>query len=81
MDAAASHLYVTDKDSNTVIGYAIATNGVPSILATAKTDSSPAGMTIDQSGKFLYVASYGAGSINGFTFAANGAADSVDHGL
>ena len=73
VDAPASHLYVTDKDSNTVIGYAIAANGVPSILATARTDSSPAGMTIDLSGKFLYVASYGAGSINGFTFAANGA--------
>jgi 6-phosphogluconolactonase len=73
VDSAASHLYVTDKDSNTVIGYTISANGVPSILATAKTDSSPAGMTIDLSGKFLYVASYGAGSINGFTFAANGA--------
>lgn len=73
VDAAANHLYVTDKDSNAVIGYTIAANGVPSVIGTARTDSSPAGMTIDLSGKYLYVASYGAGSINGFTFAANGA--------
>jgi 6-phosphogluconolactonase len=73
IDAAASHLYVTDQASNAVMGYSIAANGVPSLIATAKTDSSPAGMTIDMSGKYLYVASYGAGSINGYTFAASGA--------
>ena len=73
VDAAASHLYITDQASSGVLGYAIAANGVPGLIASATTDSTPGGMTIDMSGKYLYVASYGAGSINGFTFAANGA--------
>lgn len=73
VDAAASHLYVTDQAASVVMGYSIAGNGVPSLIATAKTGSSPAGMTIDLSGKYLYVASYGAGSINGFTFNSVGA--------
>ena len=73
VDAAASHLYVTDSASNAVMGYTIAANGVPSLIATAKTDSSPAGMTIDMSGKYLYVASYSGGSINGYTFNSAGA--------
>lgn len=73
VDAAASHLYITDQASNAVLGYSIAANGVPSLIATVKTDSSPAGMTIDMSGKYLYVANYGGGSISGYTFAANGA--------
>lgn len=73
VDAAASHLYVTDQASNAVLGYSIAASGVPSLIATAQTNSSPAGMTIDMSGKYLYVANYGGGSISGYTFAANGA--------
>lgn len=73
VDAAASHLYITDQAANIVLGYTIGANGVPSFIGSARTDSSPAGMTIDSSGKYLYVASYGAGSVNGFTFATNGA--------
>jgi 6-phosphogluconolactonase (cycloisomerase 2 family) len=73
VDAAGSHLYVTDQASNAVLGYSIAANGVPSLIATAQTNSSPGGMTIDMSGKYLYVANYGGGSISGYTFAANGA--------
>jgi 6-phosphogluconolactonase len=73
VDAAASHLYITDQGSNDLLGYSIAANGVPSLIATANTGSSPAGMTIDMSGKFLFVANFGGGSISGYTFAANGA--------
>jgi 6-phosphogluconolactonase (cycloisomerase 2 family) len=73
VDAAASHLYITDQATSAVLGYSITANGVPGLIGSARTDSSPAGMTIDMSGKYLYVASNGAGSINGFTFAANGA--------
>lgn len=72
VDAAGSHLYVTDQVSNQVIGYSIAANGVPSQVGTAQTGGSPAGMTIDSSGKYLYVASYTDGAVNGFTFGANG---------
>lgn len=71
-DAAATHLYVTDQTTNVVRGYSIATNGVPTLIATAKTGGSPAGMTIDSSGKYLYVASYTDGAINGYTFGSSG---------
>lgn len=73
VDSSGSHLYVTDSVSNVVMGYSIASNGVPSLLGSAATGSLPGGMTIDSSGKFLYVASYTDGAINGYTFAANGA--------
>lgn len=72
-DAGGSHIYVTDKTANTVMGYSIAANGVPTLIATVKTGAQPGGMTIDQSGKYFYVASYGDGSINGYTFDGSGA--------
>ncbi|MDE1175982.1 MAG: beta-propeller fold lactonase family protein [Edaphobacter sp.] len=73
VDAAGSHLYVTDKTSNTVLGYSIASNGVPSLIGSATTGNQPAGMTIDSTGKYLYVASYADGAVNGYTFSSNGA--------
>lgn len=73
-DANGQHLYVTDSVANQVVGYAIATNGVPSVLAngTATTDAMPVGLTIDYTGKFLYVVNYLGGSIDGFSFGASG---------
>jgi 6-phosphogluconolactonase (cycloisomerase 2 family) len=71
-DAAASHLYITDQGSNTVLAYNIAATGVPTLFASVKTGNLPLGMTIDSSGKFFYVASYTDGSINGYTFGASG---------
>jgi 6-phosphogluconolactonase (cycloisomerase 2 family) len=71
-DAAATHLYVTDQTANIVMGYSIASTGVPTLIASAKSGGSPAGMTIDSSGKYLYVASYTDGSVNGYTFGASG---------
>ena len=71
-DASGSHLYVTDQVGNQVIGYSIASNGVPSQIGSAKTDAQPAGMSIDPSGKYLYAVTFTGGSINGFTFGSNG---------
>jgi 6-phosphogluconolactonase (cycloisomerase 2 family) len=71
-DTSGNHLYVTDQAANAVMGYSIASSGVPNLVASANTDSAPAGMTIDGSGKFLYVASSGAGAVNGFTFGSSG---------
>jgi 6-phosphogluconolactonase len=70
---SSSHLYVTDSTLNNVMGYSIGADGTPTLIGTASTDSAPMGMTIDATGKYLYVAANGAGAINGFTFAANGA--------
>ena len=71
-DSTGAHLYVTDKSANNVMGYSIASNGVPTLLATVKTGALPTGMTIDSSGKFLYVASYTDGAINGYTLGSDG---------
>lgn len=71
-DASGSHLYVTDQVNNQVIGYSIASNGVPSQVGSAKTEAAPAGMSIDPSGKYLYAVTFTGGSIDGFTFGPNG---------
>ena len=71
-DSSGSHLYVTDQAGSQVIGYSLASNGVPSQIGSAKSDASPAGMSFDTSGKFLYAASFSGGSVNGFTLGPNG---------
>lgn len=71
-DSSGSHLYISDGAANNVMGYTIASTGLPNLIATVATDTAPAGMTIDGSGKFLYVASAGAGAINGYTLGGNG---------
>lgn len=73
-DASATHLYVTDQTANTITGYSVAANGVPSLLSngTAKTDAGPMGMSFDLSGKYLYVANFTGGTVSGFTLGSNG---------
>lgn len=73
LDSAGTHLYVTDRTANNLLGYSVGSNGVPSLISTVKAGGQPGGMTIDSSGKYLYVASYIDGAINGYTFASNGA--------
>lgn len=72
VDSTGAHLYVTDQGANAVIGYSIASNGVPSQVGSAVTDSVPTGMTLDQSGKYLYLASSGGGAINSYTLGSSG---------
>ena len=73
-DPSSNHLYVTDQASNQLLGYSIASNGVPSLLAngTVPTDTDPVGITIDVTGKFLFVVNYTGGTIGGYTFGPNG---------
>ena len=42
------------------------------IIGIAPTGATPAGMAIDYSGKYLYVANTTAGTIGGYTFGTNG---------
>lgn len=72
VDSTGSHLYITDQTANTIMGYSVASTGVPSLVGSASTDSAPTGIVIDRTGKYLYVASNGAGAINGYTFGSNG---------
>ena len=71
---SATHLYLTDQASNQLLGYSIAANGVPTLLVngTVPTDAGPRGLTIDITGKFLYVVNYTGNTIGGYTFGANG---------
>ena len=73
-DSSSSHLYLTDQAANTITGYSIAANGVPTQIAngTAPTEALPMGMTFDLTGKFLYVVNYTSGTIGGYTIGANG---------
>jgi 6-phosphogluconolactonase len=72
-DSSSAHLYLTDQTANTVTGYSIAANGVPTKIGNGTaTDSGPTGMSFDLTGKFLYVANYTAGTVGGYTIAADG---------
>jgi 6-phosphogluconolactonase (cycloisomerase 2 family) len=71
-DAALQHLYVSDQTGNQILGYTVATTGVPALNGTAPTDVGPAGMAIDVSGKYLYVANTTGGTIGGYTFGTSG---------
>jgi 6-phosphogluconolactonase len=71
-DSTAAHLYVTDSALSQVATYSIASNGVPSLLTngTVATDATPAGMAFDPTGKYLYVAAYGANTVDGYTLSS-----------
>jgi 6-phosphogluconolactonase len=71
-DKNAAHLYVTDQAGNTLIGYSIAANGVPTQIGSAPAGVGPAGLTIDATGKYLYLANTGDGTIGGYTFGSSG---------
>ncbi len=77
-----THLYAVDAGSNDVAGFTVASNGALTLIATYPTGGmAPGSITIDATGKYLYVLNTGstsdttkadAGSITGFTIAANG---------
>jgi 6-phosphogluconolactonase (cycloisomerase 2 family) len=71
-DSSGSHLYVTDQAGNQVIGYSLASNGVPTQIGSAASGSAPAGLSFDTTGQYLYAASSGGGSVNGYTLGSNG---------
>jgi len=57
-----------------VASYSVASNGIPTLIAggAAATEAGPMGMTFDPSGKYLYVVSYSANTIDGYTLGASG---------
>jgi len=70
-DSSAAHLYITDSVLNQVATYSIAPNGVPSLLASPlPTDATPEGMAFDPTGKYLYIAAYGANTVDGYTLSS-----------
>jgi 6-phosphogluconolactonase len=71
-DSTSSHIYVTDQGSNQLFSYTIGANGIPNAPASVPTGAMPMGLTIDVTGKFLYVANYVDSSLSGYTFDNNG---------
>lgn len=73
LNSTGTQLYVSDFSGNTIYGYSIAANGVPTQIGSAPTDAGPEGMAIDPTNTYLFTADYTAGTIDEFTFGANGA--------
>ena len=73
-DSTSSHIYVTDQTTNRLFSYTIGVNGIPNAPTTVPTGVMPMGLTIDVTGKFLYVANYQDSTLSGYTFDSNGQA-------
>jgi 6-phosphogluconolactonase len=71
-DPGLKHLYVSDQTGSQIIGYTVATNGIPTQNGAASSDVGPAGMAIDASDTYLYVANTTGGTIGGYTFGTSG---------
>ena len=71
---AGSFYYVTNTASNTVSGFTVAPNGQPSLIdadgVVANTAMGPIDMTV--SGRYLYVQTGSAGTVEGYRINANG---------
>ncbi len=71
IDPTTRYVYVTDKTSNQVIGYQIASgtsgNLTPLVSSPYTTGSLPVSLTIDPRGKYLYTANYNSSTVSGFS--------------
>jgi 6-phosphogluconolactonase (cycloisomerase 2 family) len=73
-DPAGSYLYVTDKVSANVHGFAISGETlVPIAGSPFASGNAPSAIVIDKTGKLAYVANSSDSTISGFTITANGA--------
>ena len=70
-DSSGTHLYVTDKVTNSIGVYTVA-NGVPTLVTNVATDSGPMGMSFDLNGKYLYVAASGANAVDIYNVGSSG---------
>src|SRR5438270_9096110 len=62
LDEARRRLYVVNTAANAVEAYATTTNP-PRLTNTIKTDATPLSIALSRTGRFLYVACYGASSL------------------
>src|SRR5512135_2982392 len=63
LDEARRRLYVVNTASNQVEVYATNTNP-PRLTATIRTDATPLAVAMSRSGRYLYVACYGASALD-----------------
>jgi 6-phosphogluconolactonase len=70
VDPTGRYVYITDKTSNEIYGYQIATttNGTlkPLVSSPYTTGLYPVAITIDPRGKYLYTANYDSATVSGF---------------
>src|SRR5947208_16014040 len=62
LDEARRRLYVVDTAANAIEVYATTTNP-PRLTNTIKTDATPLSLALSRTGRYLYVACYGASSL------------------
>ena len=79
IDPAAQHLYVVNLGDNNVGQYSINTDGTLTLLTTVAapagtvtSGAQPAGLAIDPTGHYLYVANQGDGNISQYTIGGDG---------
>lgn len=82
-----TRLYAVDAGSNDIAGFTVASDGTLKLIATYPTGgTAPGSITVDSTGKYLYVLNTGstpdttkvaAGSITGFAIAADGSLSPV----
>jgi 6-phosphogluconolactonase (cycloisomerase 2 family) len=71
IDPTGRYVYVTDKTSNEIFGYGIATtttgNLTPLVSSPYTTGLYPVALTIDPRGKYLYTANYNSNTVTGYS--------------
>lgn len=73
MTPNGNFLYALDPAKNTIVEMSInSTSGVLTIVGTQTTTSTPSSLTVDNSGKFLYVGNSGANNISVYAIGADG---------
>lgn len=74
VDPAARYVYVTDKTSNQILGYAISSGTTGNLTALVSSPFStglfPVALTIDPRGKYLYTANYNAATVGAYSLNA-----------
>jgi 6-phosphogluconolactonase (cycloisomerase 2 family) len=67
-ELTARFIYVTDQAANQLIGYTVSPNGslVPMINGPFSTGLYPVNMTVDPTGKLLYVVNYNSNTVQGY---------------
>jgi DNA-binding beta-propeller fold protein YncE/urocanate hydratase len=80
INATNQYLYEININDNTIYQYAIGSGGALSLIQSSPTGIQPAELTIDQSGKYVYVINIGAsggGTVSEYSIGANGALTSI----
>jgi 6-phosphogluconolactonase (cycloisomerase 2 family) len=86
IDPASKYAYVANEFDNTISQFAIGSDGALSPIvgsggvSNVPNGGSPVAVAVDHSGKYLYVANYGAGSVSEYTIGSDGSLSPIMSG-